>query len=325
MDVLKDRFARRLNYIRISITDRCNYRCVYCMPEDGIEWIPHERIISYEEIILLARVLKDLGVEKIRFTGGEPLVRKGFFQFLDDLKKQVPGIRTVLTTNGSLIRAYFEQIAKSPLSGVNISLDTLNPDLFRFITRNGSLEEVTSGIRMLSQQRNMPIKLNTVLMKGINDEEVPALVDFAHEIGVQLRLIEFMPLDNSVWKGDLFVAASEIFGKLPEPFRWVRQDNSGDHSAGPAKYYRNSQTGQNLGIIESVSHHFCESCNRLRISATGVLRPCLFSEVGVDLRPALIEGDLEKIKMLILEGALKKPKSLKGFAPSSTHMSRVGG
>ncbi|MDO9508188.1 MAG: radical SAM protein, partial [Thermovirgaceae bacterium] len=261
----------------------------------------------------------------IRFTGGEPLVRKGFFQFLEDLKKAVPNIRTVLTTNGSLLRSHFDAIAASPLSGVNVSLDTLDPDLFHFITRNGSLEEVTSGIKMLSGATKMPIKINTVLMKGINDEEVPALIDFAHQHGAQLRLIEFMPLDASVWKDDLFVPVSDIFSKLPKPCRWVRQDNSGDHSAGPAKYYKNSLTGQRLGIIEAVSHHFCESCNRLRISATGILRPCLFSNEGIDLRPALLSGNSEEIKLLILQGALKKPRSLEGSQAGTTHMSRVGG
>lgn len=325
MDELIDRFGRRLNYIRISITDRCNLRCVYCMPEGGLEWIPHDRILSYEEIILLAGVLDGLGVEKIRLTGGEPLVRKGFFQFLNNLKSAVPKIRTVLTTNGSLVGDYFEQIAASSISGINVSLDTLKPDLFRFITRNGSLDDVIAGVNMLSRGTKLPIKLNTVLMKNVNDEEVPALIAFAHENNAQLRLIEFMPLDDSVWKGDLFLPATEIFKRLPEPDRWERLDNSEDHSAGPAKYYQNTATGQKLGIIEAVSHHFCGTCNRLRITATGILRPCLFSEEGIDLRPALLAGDLERIKALLLEGALGKPRSFKALTVGNARMSRVGG
>lgn len=295
------------------------------MPEEGLEFIPHERIISYEEIILLAEILKGLGVEKIRFTGGEPLVRRGFFRFLNDLKSAVPEIRTVLTTNGSLIADNFDQILASPISGVNVSLDSLKPDLFRFVTRKGSLDDVITGIKTLSRGTRIPIKINTVLMKGVNDDEIPALIAFAHENNAQLRLIEFMPLDDSVWRGDLFLPATEIFEKLPEPDRWERLDNSEDHSAGPAKYYQNTVTGQKLGIIEAVSHHFCDSCNRLRITATGILRPCLFSEDGIDLRPALLAGDREAVKALIIEGVLRKPESYKTIKVGKTRMSRVGG
>lgn len=325
MDELRDKFGRRLNYIRISITDRCNYRCVYCMPENGVEWIPHERILSYEEMILLADVLNGLGVEKIRFTGGEPLVRKGFFHFLDELKRAVPRIRTVLTTNGSLIRDHFDMIASSPISGINISLDSLKPELFRSITRTGSLADVTEGINMISSRTSIPIKINTVLMKGVNDGEIPDLIVFAQQNKSQLRLIEFMPLDDSVWKGDLFISAAEIIEKLKGSGEWQLLDNSGDHSAGPAKYYQNTSTGQKLGIIEAVTHHFCDTCNRLRITATGVLRPCLFSEEGIDLRPALLAGDPEEVKALIFEGALRKPRSFKAVETGNARMSRVGG
>lgn len=325
MGELKDKFGRNLNYIRISVTDRCNYRCIYCMPENGIEWIPHENILTYEEIIILARVLHGLGVRKIRFTGGEPLVRKGIWDFLSDLKKEVPGIRTVLTTNGSLIKENFNQIIRTPLSGINISLDTLKPELFRSITRNGSLEDVTDGIKMLAKGSDIPIKINTVLMKGVNDHEVQSLLEFSHENGVLLRLIEFMPLDNSIWKGEMFIPAFQIFEGLPDPSRWMIQDNSADHSAGPAKYYKNSSTGQRIGIIAAVTHHFCESCNRLRVSATGILRPCLFSEDGVDLRPALLSEDIEEIRRIIFKGVSQKPRSYRDFVAGTTHMSRIGG
>lgn len=325
MDKLMDKFGRRLNYIRISVTDRCNYRCVYCMPEEGLPWIPHEKILSYEEIVLLADVLNGVGVEKIRFTGGEPLVRKGFFQFLDVLKTAVPKMRTVLTTNGSLIGEYFKQIASSPISGVNISLDSMNPGLFRSLTRNGSLEDVLKGVRTLSSRTRIPIKINMVLMKGVNDMEVPDLIAFAQENNAQLRLIEFMPLDDSVWKSDLFLPATEILNRLPESGRWERLDNSEDHSAGPAKYYQNTATGQKIGIIEAVSHHFCDTCNRLRITATGILRPCLFSEEGTDLRPALLKRNTDEIKALILEAAYRKPRSFKAVEAGKIRMSRVGG
>ena len=322
---LMDNFGRRLNYIRLSLTDRCNYRCVYCMPDEGVEWIPHENILSYEEIIFLAGVLRSLGIEKIRFTGGEPLVRRGFFRFLKNLGYEVPDVRTVLTTNGSLIVQSFEELASSSLSGINVSLDTLNKDLFRSITRKGSLEDVLSGISLLSKDGRIPVKINTVLMKGINDMEVPELLAFAHASKAQLRLIEFMPLDNSVWKGGLFLPASNILEKLPDRNNWERLDNSEDHSAGPAKYFRNRISGQKLGIIEAVSHHFCDKCNRLRITATGVVRPCLFSKEGLDLRPALKSRDVERTRSLILEAAVRKPESFRMFETGKIRMSSVGG
>ncbi|HQO83568.1 MAG TPA: GTP 3',8-cyclase MoaA [Synergistales bacterium] len=325
MGVLKDRFGRQINYIRISVTDRCNYRCLYCMPEEGLEWIPHERIMTYEEILFLARILKDLGVQKIRLTGGEPLVRKGFFSFLGSLRGFVPGIRTVLTTNGSLIPQYIDEIARPGLSGVNVSLDTLDEGLFRFMTRNGNLGDVIDGIRLLTERTDIPLKINTVLMKGINDGEVEALLDFAGSHGAVLRLIEFMPLDDSVWSKDRFIPASEILQRLPGPAMWERMDNSSDHSSGPARYFRNVSTGQRIGVIEAVSHHFCQSCNRLRVSATGVMRPCLFSEKGIDLRPALLSGDAAAVEALVFQAVNSKPESYCHADTGATHMSRIGG
>ena len=325
MDLLKDRFERQLNYVRISITDRCNFRCLYCMPEEGLEWIPHDRIMTYEEILFLAQVLKGMGVEKVRFTGGEPLVRKGFFPFLDAFNASVTGVRTVLTTNGSLIPQFIDEISRSGLSGVNVSLDTLDEDLFRFITRGGRLQDVIEGIGLLAKRTEIPIKINTVLMKGVNDGEVKALLDFARFNRAVLRLIEFMPLDDSVWKKDLFIPASAIFQKLPDPEKWERLDKSSDHSAGPARYYRNSSTGQELGLIEAVSHHFCDSCNRLRVSATGIMRPCLFSEEGVFLRPALLSGDAAMVEALVLQAVSCKPGSYNQARSGAMHMSRIGG
>ena len=236
MVLLKDSFGRRLNYIRISITDRCNLRCIYCMPPEGVERIPHDSILSYEEIVFLVGILQDLGIEKVRFTGGEPLVRKGFFPFLETLQKSVQGIRTVLTTNGTLLAHFIDELSVSGISGVNVSLDTLDDTLFRTITRIGQLQDVKEGIRVLAHRTEIPIKINTVLMKGINDEEIGSMIDFARQNRAVIRLIEFMPLDDSVWKEDLFIPASDIFRRLPEPGKWEQIDNSDDHSAGTAQY-----------------------------------------------------------------------------------------
>jgi len=281
--------------------------------------------MTYEEIIFLAQVLKRMGVEKIRFTGGEPLVRKGFFPFHEAFRASVPGIRTVLTTNGSLIPQFIDEIGRSGLSGVNVSLDTLDEDLFRFITRKGRLRDTIEGIRLLAERTTMPIKINTVIMKGVNDGEVEALLDFARSHRAVLRLIEFMPLDDSVWKKDLFIPASEILQRLPAPEMWERLDNSSDHSAGPARYFRHLSSGQKIGLIEAVSHHFCHKCNRLRVSATGIMRPCLFSEDGVFLRPALISGDAAEVEALILRVASIKPGSYGQARTGAMHMSQIGG
>ncbi|MFA0887533.1 MAG: GTP 3',8-cyclase MoaA [Synergistales bacterium] len=327
---LKGSFNRKLDYVRISITDRCNYRCRYCMPEDGINWLGHDEILRYEEILLLCRLLHGMGVRKVRLTGGEPMVRKGLTDFLKRLVGEIPTLHVALTTNGSFLLPCAEELSKIPLCGLNISLDSMDPEKFRALTRLGSLEEVLQGIVAFRSRSRIPIKINTVLMRGVNEGEIPALLGFARSCDAVLRLIEFMPLDDSVWTRDRFISADEIVKGLPDGDKWIpeicgKRDPNHGVPEGPARTLVHSENGQRLGIIAAVSHHFCETCNRLRITASGELRSCLFSADGISLREPLRRGDLETVRDLILAEAERKPKCWKDAAASSQHMSRIGG
>lgn len=330
MAELMGSFGRQLDYVRISVTDRCNYRCRYCMPEEGVSWLEHDKILTYEELMSLCHLLHEMGVRKIRITGGEPTVRKGLTGFLWNLHEKIPALHVALTTNGALLLSMVDELSAIPLSGLNVSLDSLDPEKFRFLTRCGSLEAVLQGILAFREQASVPLKINTVLMRGFNDEEVPQLLEFAKSCGAVLRLIEFMPLDDSVWSRDRFISADEILESLPDREKWIPEFKArriANHGVpeGPARYLVHEETGQRLGIIAAVGHHFCETCNRLRITATGELRSCLFSPEGVSLREPLRAKDLETVRRLILEEAGKKPKCWKDASAISRHMSQIGG
>ncbi len=325
MAKLTDSLGRKINYVRISLTDRCNFRCRYCMPEEGIPWLSHKEILTYEELLLLTRILWDLGIQKIRFTGGEPLVRKGVINFLSRLRQETPDMRLTLTTNGALLEEISPMIAPLELSGLNISIDSVDREKFRFITRCGDLDKVLRGISKLREVApGLPIKINTVLIRGFNDEEIPALIHRAQEFGAVLRLIEFMPLDGDVWSKDRFISTDEILGNLNRYSTWIEIPQQ-DHSAGPARYYKNASTGQRIGIIAAVSHHFCPTCNRLRITATGEIRPCLFSHDGLDLRAALQAGNTPKVKEIVRKSVESKPRCWMDIASGQSHMSQIGG
>ena len=324
MATMTDDFGRDLNYVRISVTDRCNYRCRYCMPPEGVEYLEHSEIMRYEEIAFLCSVLWDLGVGKVRFTGGEPLVRKGLVSFLKELNREFPRMKTALTTNGSLLEEYAEGLAEANLHSLNISLDTLDPVKFADVTRLGDLDRVISGIRSAVRAGLGNIKLNTVLIRGFNDGEVGALMSFAKEEKVLLRLIEFMPLEDSVWKEEAFISGEEILKMLPDGDFW-RAERPNSALSGPAKYYRNEKTGDSIGIITAVSNHFCKYCNRLRVSATGKLRTCLFAPDEIPMRGFLLDKDREGLKELILESIKNKPRCWNDVRTGHQQMSGIGG
>ncbi|MCL2010301.1 MAG: radical SAM protein, partial [Synergistaceae bacterium] len=263
---MKDFFGRELSYARISVTDRCNYRCRYCMPEDGIKWIPHDRILSYEEIFFLIGILCDLGVEKIRFTGGEPLIRKGMIRFLEKVAASFPGLRIALTTNGSTLAQYAPSLARMGLECVNVSLDTLDAEKFSVMTRGASLEPVLDGIDALTSlvsqtetEVKIKIKINSVLIRGFNDDSmIEQLADFAFKKGILLRFIEFMPFHSSLWSAEMFTPFPEALARLPGcAGRWTKDQTGAESPAGPARYYVNTATGQRIGVISAVSGHFC--------------------------------------------------------------------
>ena len=324
MAVLIDEYGRSLNYVRISVTDRCNFRCTYCMPADGVECIKHSDILRYEEIKRLCEAFWNLGVRKFRFTGGEPLVRKDMLPFLQGLKSAFPEMKIALTTNASLLEPYAAHLADIGIHSLNISLDTLDEQKFASITRIGNFNAVISGIKAAAAAGMKNLKLNAVLIKGFNDMEIPALMRFAKENGLLLRLIEFMPLEDSVWNKEDFISGVDILKLLPEGGYW-KAEKSGLPEDGPAQYYYNERTGDSIGIITAVSNHFCRNCNRLRVSASGNLRTCLFSPTEIHLREYIANTDITVLENKILESIKSKPKCWNDVRTGELHMSGIGG
>ena len=319
-----DSYGRYITYARISVTDRCNLRCTYCMPPEGVKLSAHEDILRYEEILQLCNVFKELGVKKIRFTGGEPLVRKGMGLFLMQTRQLFPDMEMALTTNGLLLTKYLEQLIKSRINSLNISLDTLDSQKFISLTKVDGLNLVLDGIRESLRQGIEIIKLNTVLIKGFNDNEVLDLINFSKKEGVLLRFIELMPLNDKLWTKQGFISAKEIFSILKKHGEWERIEGISLFD-GPAKYYKNTDTGQKVGIIAAVSDHFCNSCNRLRVTSAGYLKKCLFSDQDLPLRELIANNDRDALKIAILNHMESKPKCWKDIKKGDSNMSAIGG
>ncbi len=325
---LRDRYHRVINYLRISVTDRCNLRCAYCMPEEGVPSLDHAEILSYEELLRVARVAVRLGIWKIRVTGGEPLVRKGIVGFVGQLAA-IPGVRDLcLTTNGMLLADTAAELRRVGLRRVNVSLDTLNPERFRRITRRPGLDRVIAGIRAARDQGLRPVKVNVVAMRGLNDDELPDFVAFARTEGVEVRFIEFMP-GSGEWDESRVIPAAEVLERLSgrfrlEPVRELR-------SSGPSRTYQ-LPDGTRIGVISPLSDHFCGTCNRLRLTAAGRLRTCLFSNREIDLRRVLRSGvDDGALEHVLREAVARKPPGhgMEHTAPAAEAdrpaMNRVGG
>jgi cyclic pyranopterin phosphate synthase len=325
MTGLSDSFQRPVDYLRISVTDRCNLRCIYCMPAEGINLIPHEDVLSYEEIHLIAATAAELGIKKVRITGGEPLVRISLSSLIRMLA-QIDAIDDIaLTTNGTLLARYADELKAAGLRRVNISLDTLKPDKFRLITRGGDLDSVLEGIDAAGAAGLNPIKINVVVMAGSNDDE---LLDFARktmEEGWHVRFIEYMPFNREMADSS-FVPVNEMQERLASLGELEPSTVKGN---GPAKYYRLPRAKGTIGFITPVSQHFCFRCNRLRLTADGKLRPCLLSEQEVDLRQPLRQGiSAEELKKLIKKAVDSKPRQHKlaqGCVPQDRPFSQVGG
>ena len=325
MTGLSDSFQRPIDYLRISVTDRCNLRCVYCMPTEGIDLLAHEDVLSYEEIYRVATAAAELGIKKVRITGGEPLVRIGLSSLIGMLA-QIDAIDDIaLTTNGILLAQHADELKAAGLRRVNISLDTLKPDKFRLITRGGDLDSVLEGIEAAGTAGLNPIKINVVVMAGSNDDE---LTDFACKTvddGWHVRFIEHMPF-NSEMASSSFVSVNEVRERLASLGELEPCTFKGN---GPAKYYRLPQAKGTIGFITPVSEHFCFHCNRLRLTADGKLRPCLLSEQEIDLRQPLRQGiSAEELKKLIKRAVDSKPRKHKlaeGLVPRNRPFSQVGG
>lgn len=321
---LVDSNGRKIDYVRISLTDRCNFRCVYCMPEDGVEWIAHSEIMRYEDVLFLLSELGKWGVKKARFTGGEPLLRKGLTGFLRDVRRGLPDMRIAVTTNGALLVRFAKELEDIGIAGINVSLDTLDKDKFREVTRGGDIGDVLSGIAAASKT-SVQVKMNCVLMRGFNDCEIYNMLEFSERFSVLLRLIEFMPLDGEVWSKNRFISSAEVLEKLGGGWK-ERKTEDISVPAGPARYYRNTGSGQVIGVISAVSDHYCASCNRLRITANGKLRPCLFSNFSIDLLPVLRSRDEKGLREIFERAISVKPKiGVLGGRDETRHMVQIGG
>lgn len=325
-----DNNNRKINYLRLSITDRCNLRCVYCMPEEGINFMAHENILRYEEILRLVRLSILRGIRKVRLTGGEPLVRKGFTDFLKRLSK-IDGLDEItLTTNGVLLKQYAAEIKECGVHRVNISLDSLKPEKFKRITGRDFFEQVWQGIQEAEQLGFNPIKINVVAIRGINDDEIEDFGSLTLEKPYHIRFIEHMPVgDNNNWNSEKFMPILEIYERLQNvgPLVPIQRRNQLD---GPAQRYKIKDAKGEIGLIGALSNHFCAVCNRLRLTADGHLRSCLFSENEIDVMPELRGGESDEAILALIERAIReKPEkhNLKrqGHRSCTRQMSSIGG
>ncbi|MEE4292318.1 MAG: GTP 3',8-cyclase MoaA [Cycloclasticus sp.] len=307
-NLLVDRFGRQVNYLRISVTDRCDFRCVYCMAEE-MTFVPRKEILSLEELALVCRAFVELGVNKIRLTGGEPLVRKNIQSLVSDLSL-LPGLKELsLTSNGSQLSHLATPLFQAGLNRINISLDTLNPEKFKDITRTGNLEKVLSGIEAAKKAGFNKLKLNSVILKGRNDDEILDLAEFAVKNDYDLTFIEEMPLGyiDEHERDKCFISSEEIRARLSSVYKL---DASPETSGGPARYYYAKGESTRFGFISPHSENFCSSCNRVRVTAEGCLLLCLGNEHSIDLRAITRKhpGDVNVLKEAIVGAMALKPE-----------------
>lgn len=303
---MTDRYGRVIDYLRVSVTDRCNFRCVYCMPPDGIPSVSHDDILRYEELLRLIRLFAELDIKHIRLTGGEPTVRRGLVKLVREIH-DMPGIETIsMTTNGLLLPEMLEDLKDAGLSSVNISLDTLKEERFDEITRTqGNLPKVLDAI-CLSEETGLNTKVNCVAMRGVNDDELADIAALAKDRDIGVRFIEYMPIgkhdyEQAIYKDELLDLLRSFYGDLTEdPAR---------RGHGPAVYYKPEGFTGSVGVISAMSHSFCETCNRVRMTPEGFLKLCLQYDVGVNLRSP-VRQDLsdDEIKALILASLDRKPE-----------------
>lgn len=326
---LIDRFGRQVTYVRISITDRCDFRCVYCMSED-MEFMPRQQVLTLEEITLLSRAFVELGVTKIRITGGEPLVRKGVVKLMADIAKLDGLDELVMTSNGSQLEKLAQPLKDAGVKRINISLDSLNAEKFKKVTRVGNLDIVLRGIRAAKKAGFERIKLNTVILKNNNHDEVNDLVQFAMDEGLDISFIEEMPLGeiDSHSREDTYYSSDQIRTDIQQKFELTASDKT---TGGPASYFNVKDYPNHVGFISPHSHNFCSTCNRVRVTATGLLLLCLGQEHSLDLKRVLRAnpGNIEKIKQALIASMEIKPErhefNQAGQPVVFRHMSVTGG
>jgi GTP 3',8-cyclase len=326
---MQDTYRREINYLRVSVTDKCNLRCIYCLPPEGIKSIPHDEILRLEEIEAIIRGAALAGIKKIRLTGGEPLVRKGLEGLIRRISS-IPGIDDItLTTNGLLLPSQAAALKEAGVKRVNISLDTLKEERYREITRGGELAEAWKGIQSALDVGLSPVKINTVVIRDFNDDEVEAMARLTLGSPLHIRFIELMPIGTcNTWTEGRFVPAKEIMDKINRGIGTLHPVKMAEGD-GPAKYYRFDGAEGTIGFITSMSEHFCESCNRLRLTSSGGLRPCLYDGREVDLKTPLRRGAGDReIADLIMSAVDLKPDRhhmLEGWKDKKRVMSQIGG
>lgn len=324
---LIDSHGRNINYLRLAVTDRCNMRCSYCMPKDGIAKKRHDEILSYEELLLIAETAVGLGIEKIRITGGEPLVRAGIVGFLERLAR-IPGLRHLaLTTNGLLLADMASGLYRAGVQRLNVSLDSLNAATFAEITRGGDLNRVLSGLDAAEQAGFSPPKINVVIMRGVNDAEIPAFAEMTLKRGNSVRFIEYMPAVQEEGWQRYCISGDEILERIAARHPLELMDKG--PFAGPSRDFRIPGARGSIGIITAVSCHFCDDCNRIRVTSTGKAKGCLFADEKTDLIPWLRPPDRDRLATVLKGIVSGKPErhgiTQHGYDHKNFTMSQIGG
>jgi cyclic pyranopterin phosphate synthase len=327
---LPDQFGRMARDLRVSVTDRCNLRCTYCMPAEGLPWLPKPEMLTDDEIIRLVRVLVGLGVRQVRLTGGEPLLRRSLVDVVRGIAALEPRPRIAMTTNGIGLDRLAQPLRDAGLDRVNVSLDTIDPEEFTALTRRDRLHDVEAGLKAAAAAGLVPVKVNAVAMRGFNDTSVPDLLQWCLDRGYELRFIEQMPLDaQHGWDASSMVTADELRARLQERFT-LSELPAEDRGSAPAERFLVDGGPATVGIIASVSQPFCAACDRIRLTADGQVRNCLFSRTETDLRGPMREGATDDELVRLLQGEMwrKAPGhgiGGAGFVQPDRPMSAIGG
>lgn len=333
---MKDGLGRTIDYLRISLTDRCNFRCIYCMPEDGVKLMSHEEILRVEEIAHVVRIAADLGIRSVRLTGGEPLVRLGVVDLVRDIAS-TPGIENVsMTTNGVLLPKMADDLKRAGLSRVNISLDTLDPEQFEYITRRGELQQTLDGIDAALEAGFDPVKINAVTVRSLNQDYL-AFARLSVDRPLHVRFIEYMPVGESSgshgcgWGPEDVVPNEEVLEAINAAARakglpeLVPAGDDRPLGWGPASYWEFPGAQGTVGFISAMSNHFCSRCNRVRLTADGKLRPCLFSDMEFDIREPLRADDEDGVRAVFAKTLRVKPDEHHNKVGTERGMSQIGG
>ncbi|HUP19590.1 MAG TPA: GTP 3',8-cyclase MoaA [Gemmatimonadota bacterium] len=322
-----DRHGRPHRYLRISVTDRCDLRCRYCMPAEGLEWLPREEVLTFEEVTRLAGLFHDRGVTKIRFTGGEPLARRDLPALVGMVHGRCPEARLHMTTNATRLARFARELRAAGLSGLNVSLDSLDPETFQAVTRRDRFAETWAGIEAAWELGFRPLKLNCVVLRGVNDHEAPAFVELTRDRAIEVRFLEYMPYGHVNELQPEYVSGSEVRERIEaaglalEPLPW---------DGGPARPWRVPGHAGTVGFITAVSHHFCGSCDRLRLTADGYFVNCLYGPKRCDLKPLLRGGAPDEEIAAAVQAELDSkwaahPDLTAGEIPVLGSMAQIGG